>query len=704
MMPPARVTLPSRASLGQGTLVVALLVAMGFLGFMLAATGGHVVPQVVDLYLVCQYARALAEGHPFQYNAGEAFSTGATSLLHTVILAAAHRVGIRGEGLIAFAIACGIAAFLATTVLARRIAALVGGPREAVLAGALVALSGPVAWGFLYGSDVALFMLLAAWTCERFLAGWPAGSAGGFAAAGSLLSLSRPEGLPLGMLLGAVWVAGPGRSVRGPWRLLPLLPAATGLVVLVLYWRLTGSWVGTSVADKSLLANYGAAEGLGLMADYGTDVIRGLLLGFYDSRAPVGFGRGWSSLYFPPLGLLLVLLAVVQAPAARRPPLAWWLAGVAALFGLLSANVFQGVHFHRYLVWALPVLLALVAAGLGGLTRLLARDDPRLERGLFRAVALLFLLLGALSTLRFATIYGGLAGEVWRRDVAAARWIGEHLPAGASVANLATSVEYLTGHRNLNLHGVTSPAFFGNHAAEREAGTWEALSRLAPAALPEYLMSTVSAQAAYPTMQELEGGPPLFQTNSLSDEIVIFRLRPDLLGRQGTFYLPASRQATQGLSETDRLNVCDARDEESHRYRFRSRLGDLHLRGTARIASYETGGAEVKVADGGRAILGEETFEVRTIPGRDLVVVSRTASSVAATILRAESARQFSIEIPRATVAVEVDGSPPLERTMSPGPGWDEAVLRIAGALVTKERTALRLKGRYASFHYWFYQ
>src|SRR6187431_2247431 len=47
------------------------LVSGVFLAFMLAATQGMFVPQVVDLYLVCQYARAFVEGHPFRYNPGE---------------------------------------------------------------------------------------------------------------------------------------------------------------------------------------------------------------------------------------------------------------------------------------------------------------------------------------------------------------------------------------------------------------------------------------------------------------------------------------------------------------------------------------------------------------------------------------------------------------------------------------------------------
>ena len=42
-----------------------------------------------------------------------------------------------------------------------------------MLAGALVALGGPVVWGFLYGSDIALFMFLSLWILTGWLEGWP---------------------------------------------------------------------------------------------------------------------------------------------------------------------------------------------------------------------------------------------------------------------------------------------------------------------------------------------------------------------------------------------------------------------------------------------------------------------------------------------------------------------------------------------------
>src|SRR5438874_702456 len=136
LAPPAARRPPSSSRPIVVLVALAVVVVALFLWLMLAATEGHFVPQVVDLYLVCQYARAMAEGHPFHYNAGEPASTGATSLLHTVVLALAHAVGIRGEGLVAFAIFTGAAGYVASVLLARRIARRLAGPREGTLAGA----------------------------------------------------------------------------------------------------------------------------------------------------------------------------------------------------------------------------------------------------------------------------------------------------------------------------------------------------------------------------------------------------------------------------------------------------------------------------------------------------------------------------------------------------------------------------------------
>jgi hypothetical protein len=675
-------------------------VALAYLALMLSATGGRFVPQVTDLYLVCQYARAMAEGHPFRYNPGDAPTTGATSPLHTALLALGHAVGIRGEGLVAFAILTGACFYGLTVLLAARIGARLGGRREELLAGALVALCGPVVWGFLYGADVALAMLLATWLLERLLAGWDAGALGWVVPA-ALLALTRPEALLAAVLLGGAYALGPGRGrrFRGGWR--PWIPVAAGTAVLAVNRAATGRWLGTSVADKSLLANYSAADAAALVSDYLVDFTRGILLGFYPRPTAVGGAQGFAPYYFPPLALLLVVAAVALAPASMRKALLVWSVLTAALFVAVAPNVFLGVHFNRYLMWSFPALLALSAAGLGLGLRHLARLDAGQEGRLFTAAAAVFVALGALSTVRFAAVYADMAGEVSRRDLAAAQWIRRHIPPGTAMANLATSVEFLTGHRAVNLHGVTSAAFLGNRTAEREADTFEALGRLPAGERPPYLVSTVSTQEALPTMRELVDGPPLFRTASLGDEIVIYRTRYDMLGRNERPYLDRSAAAVQGLRLVDRLNVCDTADEAAHRYRFRSRLGDLRLFGAARIAEYPGG---LRVADGGRVVLGSERFDVAASPGRDLLVLMRTATDVTANVLRPQQAGNYALELHEAGMDLTVDGQPGGRVTFAPGPGWDEVSFRIPGSLLKRARTRLELRGRYAAYYYWFYQ
>ena len=611
-----------------------VLVASGFLALMLLATDGHFVAQVPDLYVVCQYAKALAEGHPFQYNPGEAPTTGSTSVLHTAILALAHALGARGEGLVAFAVLFGAALYLLSILLAHRVAARLAGPREALLAGGLVALGGPVVWGYLYGSDIALFLFLALLVLDRWLAFWQDGRAEGLAVAGSLLALARPEGLPVALVLATGSLLRPGPKTRRQ-RLLPWAPVATALLLLTALRGLTGSWIGSSVSDKSLLSNYGLVHSIDAASRYGVDVIRGLLLGLYPPDAPIGFAQGQAAFAFPPLGLLLIVLAAIRLRLDLRAGLWIWLALVAGVFALVGPNVFMGVHFNRYLMWAFPGLLVLVAVGLGVATPLVAREDASLERALFRGVAGIFLVLGLLSTAHFGAVYAEMAGATWRREIPMARWIRTHLPAGVAIANAATSVEYLTGHRNLNLHGVTSPGFGGTRSVEKEAGLFEALGRLPVEKRPPYLLLTRSGIEGSELLPLLTDGPPLFETASLGDDLLLFRARWDLLGRGSRPHRPETLAAVSGLEEVDRLNICDHADEVAHEYRVRSRRGELELGGFVRIDDYPTDGGALTVADAGRAILGEESFRIRTRPSRELVIVVRSHPRAEARALRA---------------------------------------------------------------------
>jgi hypothetical protein len=110
------------------------------------------------------------------------------------------------------------------------------------------------------------------------------------------------------------------------------------------------------------------------------------------------------------------------------------------------------------------------------------------------------------------------------------------------------------------------------------------------------------------------------------------------------------------------------------------------------------------VIDAGRAILGEESFRVRCDPAKELVLVMRTAADASANVRGTEGTGRRTIEFPQAGLILEVNGTPVARSTFQPSEGWEELVLRVPAAALTGPEAAIRVSGRYASFHYWFFQ
>ena len=110
------------------------------------------------------------------------------------------------------------------------------------------------------------------------------------------------------------------------------------------------------------------------------------------------------------------------------------------------------------------------------------------------------------------------------------------------------------------------------------------------------------------------------------------------------------------------------------------------------------------VADAGRAIVGKETFEVRATRGRDLVVVMRTAALVDVATRQSTSTGLYAIEMPEAGFVVQSGDATLQQVSLRPRPGWNEVLFRIPGGMLAEGRTVLTLRGRYASYQYWFFQ
>ena len=154
----------------------------------------------------------------------------------------------------------------------------------------------------------------------------------------------------------------------------------------------------------------------------------------------------------------------------------------------------------------------------------------------------------------------------------------------------------------------------------------------------------------------------------------------------------------------DRLNVCDGRDEAAHGYRWESRLGEVLLAGSVGIGPAPLPAGETTLADAGRLIVGGESFRVRTRAGRDLVVVLRSRTPASANAMRAQGSLSTPVEVPEMGILLRAGGREVARLALPNRPGWNEHVFRVPAEAVSDGTTEIALSGRYAAFHYWFYQ
>ena len=95
---------------------------------------------------------------------------------------------------------------------------------------------------------------------------------------------------------------------------------------------------------------------------------------------------------------------------------------------------------------------------------------------------------------------------------------------------------------------------------------------------------------------------------------------------------------------------------------------------------------------------------MRTRAGRDLVVVMRTSRTVDVAVMRAAGSRLHALEIAEGRIEAEAEGRLVGGLDLRPAPGWSEVMLTVPASAVGEGNTDLLLKGRYASYQFWFYQ
>jgi hypothetical protein len=457
--------------------------AAAFYAPAVAATGGDWPVPLDDVFIHYDFARATAHLHPFEWIAGQGYSSGETSALYPFLLAPGYLLGFRGLWLGAWAALLACASLFVTLRALRELVAPC--PEWVAWLGALMLVSvGVLDWTWWSGMEGAVFTAAVAITLtrtkrareaaptERRQAQWAVG------AWSAVLVGLRPEALVLVPLF-AVVVARRALSQSA----LAALARCAGPGTLLVLAVLTANRVFTGDAPSA-----GALAKLLSYRPFLSDVDR--------ARTAVENTVYFGALLYRQLGhktpvaLLLPFLAIPALFSHKTRALAFVCLVGAVLWTLLvSWNVAARFQNFRYFMPAVALVLFASTLGLSALARSKARGAA------FGALALVGVAFAVTGVPEQIDFFVNASKNIHDQQVEVGRRLAARMPEGTSVlVGDAGAIPYVSGHAAVDALGLGGYANlpFARAAALGEGATVELIERIAPRDRPSFL-------ALYPT-------------------------------------------------------------------------------------------------------------------------------------------------------------------------------------------------------------
>lgn len=631
---------------------------------------GHPGAALDDAYIHFQYARAIAEGHPLRFQAGEPISTGATSFLWPALLAPFYLIGFRGESILWIAWAFSFVAMGALAYESYAIAKPLAGRGAAVGAAAMVLAFGGLAWSAASGMEVVPFAWLIAHTSRRAI-DWAEGTRRDARALKWLIALSfalplmRPEGALTSIAAGVVVSAFP-RTTGPKGRLFgaPFLVAAVFPQILLLI--LTGS-ATTSTAQVKLL--------------FGNPYYTLPDAAIANARTLVGQilnGDVWSAEFLPKGGSSIACVGLVAVAWRGHVSKRFVRAAFVLLFAL---SMFVPCFYVTFLWNRLRYLWPFAPGwfiGLACLGRSCGDLLARVDRRIAPAVATLF--AGACAG-SFVTRLDWVledaaqsASGIDRQQAALGRWAHDNLPADARIGvNDTGAIAYFSDRKTFDVVGLTTPTE-GRYWVAGQGSRFEHYERMMktnPSALPTHFIVYPEWMACTPLI-----GTELHEA-TVTDATILggqtMRVSEANWKRLGSGEAPWTKLAR--LDDT--LDVADLESEKEHAFQLVAlREGDQTV---------EEGNAPdgTVVQDGGRTNRSHDRFMANTTGGTGIMRV----------LVSTESA---------ATLHVGHDGKDFATFPVEPGE-WVELTFDIPKEAQSDKQTLdVTAEGFFTSFHYWF--
>jgi hypothetical protein len=661
--------------------LASLLLAKHAIGAILDKVG-HPAATLDDAYIHFQYARAIAEGHPFAFQAGAPASSGATSLLWPAVLAPFWALGARDEAILwpcwilSFAALAGLAyeAHRLTERLAGRVAALGAGAMTLAFTGFL--------WGAASGMEVVPFAWAVA-RATRLGCEWVEGAESERSGrrAAEIVALSwvaaclRPEGSLTALFAGAciAAAAAPGERPRRNRLLYAAAAAAAAIGVPLLLWVTTGSPRSSTSVVKLLPGNpYYVGQALVAAVEYNA---RQLVTTLLD-------GEVYSTEFLPHGGASVALAglgAVVVLGWRTRSP--WRAAGVLLIALTMFAPCFYVTFLWNRLRYLWPFATAWLI-GLACLARVLGDLASEVRPSWRAATGVLCGVFVGLFASKIEWVIEDLAQSasgIDRQQVALGRWAHEALSDDARIGvNDTGAIAYFGGRRTFDVVGLTTktegPYWVAGSASRFEH--YERLMATQARELPTHFI-------VYPQWMDMPCvlGTPLREA-TVTDSSILGGQTMRAYVADWSALGSGERPWSTTAASVDVLDVADLDSERAHSY-------DLYwAHDREEILKEGTTPNGAPVVDGGRTRRVLDRFAVHLQPGvpaRGIVRMDGTIGAQVHVLAGGQQVGTFDVD--------DVE--------------WTERSFEIPASL-TAGTTHLELRvygppGSYVTtYHYWF--
>ena len=358
-----------------------------FYGYMMRQTGGEWSAPLDDVFIHFDYARSIAQGHPFEWTVGNGFSSGNTSLTYPFVLAPGWLMGLRDTDLMIWAALVAMASTFALLLAGRALFERVDRTSVAMRAGSYVLPLfvlgiGALDWSLWSGMEVAWVLGLWAGAVFAFLdlevarpsrqsrAAWR------LALWGLLLVGTRPESATSMAAFGLVAVFGRAHPLTRWVKVRTLLQVgAPSGVLLVLQAFVNKLFTGETSANGAIVKlaiNSPFLTQQEKLDDYTFNLkyamLRNVEYHFSDTLPINGHQLGF--------GLLIPILAVaaLAIPQTRRYAVLLVL-HIAGWLGTVALNGQVRWQNERYTMPAVAWLLMLAAIGAVAMLRKTGRPS-----------------------------------------------------------------------------------------------------------------------------------------------------------------------------------------------------------------------------------------------------------------------------------------------------------------------------------------